>query len=177
MAGDGFDISRAAGRIRRNQIGTDPAGHENVFNARDAPERGQQIQLRRMRGFQRRANAWEKTVLSGAGAFFLLERTIKAVHVGRWAAHVRNGPAELGMLRKGGDFPNDILGRAADDATALMDGNGAEPAFPVTAAMRRDAETNGVERADRTLRADGRGRITHPLDSVNIIQFVGFKRR
>ncbi len=171
------DVSRAVIRIGRDQVGANAGRHKHFTYARQAAQASEQGNLCAVVGLECRTAGREEATLGCAGTLFGFALALKAVHVGSGAAHVLDDAGEGGVARQAARFFHDRVFGAADDLSALVDGNRTEVALTITATVRRQREADGVQRTDFAFgRVDGM-HVEREGQRMHGIQFGSRERR
>ena len=152
MLRNGGYVFVPAGTVRRYKIGANAARDEHMLHSGDSAKLPQQFKLRTVVRPKRRACTGEKAALVPASSILCLSRTVESVHVRSRTADIRNSATEHRMAQKPLHLIGHALFRTAYDAPSLMDGDCAESAFPIAAAVRGDAKPDCVERSYFSLR-------------------------
>ncbi len=104
-----------------------------------------------MVNLQDRANFGENATLVGADALGEFFAALEAVHIGSRTTEVGDDAFEIGMAGEPLCFRQDGGRTAPADGGAFVDGDGAEVAFTITAAMGGNGKADGIQGSDLSL--------------------------
>ncbi len=157
--------------VAQQHIVADAGGHEDLLYARDLAHFAQQVDLRLVVHLHQRADFRVDAAFGGADALGEFPAALEAVHVGGRAAQVLDVALEIGMPRQPPGLGQDRCGAAPAHGGAFVDGDGAEVAFAVTAAMGGNGKSDGFQGLDLALPLVERVLAPLEIEGVDGIQF------
>ncbi len=148
---DAVHIILPAGLVGHDHVEAYPRGHEHLLHPRHCLYAVKEAYLSGMVDAQRGAGPGVQALPVRAGALLSLPGAFDAVHVGRRAPDVVDDAVEARSRCDPLCFCDDRIRGAGDHPPALMDGYGAERAFPVAPAVGGDGVLDSVHRPDHAV--------------------------
>ncbi len=134
--------------VGQQQVVAEAGGDEDLLDALQAAHLAQQFHLRVVVHLQHRAERGGQAAAGRADAAGELLGAFEAVHVGGRAAQVVDIAFEFGDVGELAGFRQDRLRAAPAHGAPFVDGDGAEVALAVAAAVGGDRKADRLQRLD-----------------------------